>query len=246
MDSVGLYNTALFQQLVQRLAAHLVPGRAGQEAQAPLLCVHRDTGGRKGGAAGLVQCTLNSGQRVLLGGLRLVSAVNVDPVARIIGSGQLDAAILDASADGVLYRHPLQFSAEQLAGFGRGGAGGRSVSLGADAEHPAVVMVGQVAVGEAGPGEDVPHQLFIIGLALPHGTAGGHRGGGVFGRAQTALDLGADHTGVHQFPDVGNIIHIFQAQVAGFAGLAGAQARAGIKGQAAGACAGAAVAAASA
>ena len=167
-------------------------------------------------------------------------------MAVVVAGGQLDAAVLDAAADLVMHRHALQLTAEQLAGLGRGGAGRRGVRLGAHAEHLAVVAVRQVAVGEARAGEDVPHELFIVGLARADRTAGRDDRRRVLGRAQAALDLHAGDTRVHQLPQVRDVVHIFQAQVAGLAGLAGFQACAGVKGQAAGPGAGAAVAAAAA
>ena len=81
-------------------------------------------------------------------------------------------------------------------------------------------------------------------MPFPHGTAGRHHGGGILRRAQPPFNLDAGHPGVHQLPQTGNVVHIFQAQVAGFSRLAGSQPGGGVKGQTAGPCAGAAVAAA--
>ena len=205
---VGRDLAALFQQLVQRLAAQLVPGGAGQEAEAPLP--------RRGGkavhdkrrAAGLAEGALNTGQRILLGRLRLVGAVNADPVAVVVAGGQLDAAVLHAAAQFIVYGHALQLAAEQLACLGRGGAGRRGVGLGAHTEHLAVVAVRQVAVGEARAREDVPHELFVVGLARADRAAGCDDCRRVLGRAQAALDLHAGDTRVHQLPQVRDVVHV--------------------------------------
>ena len=244
LHHMGRGRAALFQQLVQRLAAHLIPRRAGQEAKAALPRLGGQARHQEGCAAGLAQRTLNAGHRVLLGGLRLVRAIDANLMAVRIGSRQLDAAVLHAAADRVPHRHTLQLTAEQLAGLRGGGAGSRGVRLGAHAEHFAVIVVRQVAVRKAGAREDVPHQLFIVGLALADGTAGRDRRRRILRRAQTALNLDAGHARIHQLPQMRDVVHILQAQVAGPAGLAGFQPRRGIKRQAAGARAGAAVAAA--
>ena len=219
--SVGRGLAALFQQLVQRLAAQLVPGGAGQEAEAPLPRLGGEAVHDKRRAAGLAEGALNAGQRVLLGGLRLVGAVDADPVAVVVAGGQLDAAVLHAAAQFIVHGHALQLAAEQLAGLGRGGAGRRGVGLGAHAEHFAVVAVRQVAVGEARAREDVPHELFVVGLARADCAAGRDDCRRVLGRAQAALDFHAGDTRVHQLPQMRDVVHVLQAQMAGFARLAG-------------------------
>ena len=167
-------------------------------------------------------------------------------MAVVVPGRQLDAAVLDAAADLVMHRHALQFTAEQLAGLGRRCAGRRGVRLGAHAEHFAVVAVRQVAVRETRAGEDILHELFIVRLARTDRTAGRDDRRRILRRAQAALNFHTGDTRVHQLPQVRDVVHIFQAQMAGLAGLAGFQACAGVKGQAAGPGAGAPVAAAAA
>lgn len=130
---------------------------------------------------------LNTGQRILLGRLRLVK-VDADPVAVVVAGGQLDAAVLHAAAQFIVYGHALQLAAEQLACLGRGGAGRRGVGLGAHAEHLAVVAVRQVAVGEARAREDVPHELFVVGW--PAQTA------------RQAVTTAAAYSGVRRRPSI--------------------------------------------
>ena len=241
LHGVGRYDGTLFQQRFQCFPAQFIPDTAGQKAR---YAGNRNTGTEKRCAAGFAQCPFNSGSLVLLGGLRRFRAVDDSFVPVLVGHGQLDA--LGVKVHGKMYRNALQFPAEQFPGFGRGGPGGGSISLGAHAEHGAVVAPGQVAIRKTGTGENIPHQPFVIGLPLPHGTAGGHTGGSILRRAQAAFDLDAGHAGLHQFPQVGNMVHVFQAQVAGLARFTRGQAGRGVKGQTAGTGTGTAVAAASA
>ena len=109
---MGLDLAALFQQLVQRFAAQLIPRRAGQESQPtlPRRGVQARHGKRR--AAGLAEGAFDTGHRVFLGGLRLVGAVDADLVAVVVIGRQLDAAVLHATADLIVQRHALQFTAE--------------------------------------------------------------------------------------------------------------------------------------
>ena len=161
-----------------------------------------------------------------------------------IGSRQLDAAVLHTAADGVAHRHALQLTAEQLACFRGGGTGSLGICLGAHTEHFAVVAVRKVTVRKARAGEDVPHQLFIVVLPRADGAAGRDDRRRILRRAQAALNFDAGHTRVHQLPQMRDVVHILQAQVAGPARLTRAQAGACIKRQAAWPCAGTSVAAA--
>ena len=112
---VGRDLAALFQQLVQRLAAQLVPGGAGQEAEAPLPRLGGKAVHDKRRAAGLAEGALNTGQRILLGRLRLVGAVDTDPVAVVVAGGQLDAAVLHAAAQFIVYGHAsARLAAEEI------------------------------------------------------------------------------------------------------------------------------------
>ena len=194
LHGVGRGGAALLQQLIQCVAAQLVPSGTGQKAG--VVGLDGKFRHHKRGAAGLGQRALDARQRVLLGGLRLIGAVQNDLVAVLIGGGQLDAPVLDTALQRVMHGYAGQLAAEQLACLGRGGLGGGGVGLGAHTEHRAVVAVQQVAVGKAGTGEDVPHQLLVIGLPLARAAAGRHGCGGVFRRAQTPLNLHAGNARV--------------------------------------------------
>ena len=236
--------TALLQQLVQRFAAHLIPGGAGQKSGAALAAGKLNPGAGERRTAGFAQGALNAGGGVFLCGLRFIGAVHIDTAAVVVESCQFDAAVLHTAADAEMHRNALQFAAEQLAGFRRGGARSGCIGFGAHAKHGAVIAACQIGITEAGAGENIPQQRFIIGLPGAGCAAGRYRSGGIFRRAQAAFNFNAGNPGGFQLGHVGHKVHVFQAQVAGFARLAGAQAVGSIKRQAAGTRAGTAIAAA--
>ena len=64
-----------------------------------------------------------------------------------------------------MHRNALQFAAEQLAGFRRGGARSGCIGFGSHAKHGAVIAAYQIGITEAGAGENIPQQRFIIRAA---------------------------------------------------------------------------------
>ena len=177
------------------------------------------------------------------GGLRLKIAVGKRLVAVGVGHGQLLAALFDFQLHP--YGHPGALPAVELPQGGQGLFGQFGVGLTADAEHRAVDLPVQIAGGEAGAAERIFQQVTVIGTALPACQTGADRRRHILRRAQAAFDLGRGHTDglqLVQFVDDGVV---FQGKVMQPPGLALGQG-VGLKGQAAGACTGAAVAAPSA
>ena len=239
---MGNNDTALVQQRVQRPAAQLVPRRPRQKGGHALRRVQRQAVQHKGGAAGLGKRPPHRLALVLLGGLGRVLAVHHRLVAVPVGGGQLDALLIKCHRH--VHRHPGQFPPEQLPGLGHGRFGGGGVRFGAHTKHSTVIFAGEIPVGEPGTGKNIPQQRRVIGQSVPGRPAAGRTHRRVLRRAQPPFDFHAGNPRVHQFTQMGQVVHVLQTQMAGPTRLAGAQPRRGVKGQAAGPGAGAPVAAA--
>ena len=238
----GAQHLPLFEQGVQRLPAQLVHGAAGHEPGA-LVHLHLDVFRCKGGAARLGEAPLQALGGVGAGGLRLKIAVGKRLVAVGVSHGQLLAALFDFQLHP--HGHPGALPAVELPQGGQGLFGQFGVGLTADTKHRAVDLPVQIAGGEAGAAERIFQQVTVIGTALPACQTGADRRRHILRRAQAAFDLGRGHTDglqLVQFVDDGVV---FQGKVVQPPGLALGQG-VGLKGQAAGACTGAAVAAPSA
>ena len=159
-----------------------------------------------------------------------------------VGGGQLDALRIKCHRH--VHRHPRQLPPEQLPRFGHGRFGGGGVRFGAHTKHSTIVFSGEIPIGEPGTGKNIPQQRRVIGQPVPRCPAAGGTHRRVLRRAQPPFDFYAGHPRVHQLAQMGQVIHVFQTQMAGAARLAGAQPRRGIKGQTAGPGAGTPVAAA--
>ena len=242
LHRMGNNDTALVQQRVQRPAAQFIPHRPRQKGGHALRRVQRQAVQHKGGAAGLGKCPPHRLALVPLGGLGRVLAIDHRFVAVPVGGGQLDA--LRVKCHRHVHRHPRQLPPEQLPRFGHGRFGGGGVRFGAHTKHGAVIFSGEIPVREPGTGKNIPQQRRVIGQPVPRCPAAGGTHRRVLRRAQPPFDFYAGHPRVHQLAQMGQVIHVFQTQMAGAARLAGAQPRRGIKGQTAGPGAGAPVAAA--
>ena len=236
----GAQHFPLFEQGVQRFPAQLIHRAAGHEPR-PAVHLHGDVRRFKGGAAGLGQTAAQALGGVGAGGLRLKIAVGKRFIAVRIGHGELLAALFDLQPHG--HRHPGALPAVELPQHRQGLFGQLGVRFAAHAEHGAVDFSVQIPGGEAGAAEGVLQQVAVIGAALAARQTGADRRRHIFRRAQTALDLGRGHPQRLQLVQLVDDRVVLQREVVQAARLAFRQG-VGLKRQAAGPGAGAAVAAA--
>ena len=229
----------LLQQAVQCFPAQLIDSAAGHKPRS-LVHLHVDILGCKGGAARLGEAPLQALGGVGAGGLGFKITVGKGFVGAV-GDGQLLAALFNFQLH--LDGHPAALAAVKFPQGGQGLLGQLGVGLAADAEHGAVDLAVQIARGEARAAEGVFQGVAVEGSPLPARQTGVDSGGDVLRRAEAALDFDGRHADGLQLIQLVDDGIILQREVVQAARLAFGQ-RVSLKGQAAGARAGAPVAAA--